>query len=103
MNKPAILFVSLLLLATAGAFSQIPVNLKARNRATGEEITFGSVARPGGRMTLLTEPNPVTGERVPISTTDLKKYEFIPGDIDIPVAAQNARAEGLRRPPQLRV
>ena len=81
MKKPAILFVSLLLLATAGTFSQIPVNLKARNRSTGEEITFGSVARPGGRMTLLTEPNPVTGERVPISTTDLKKYEFIPGDI----------------------
>lgn len=82
MKKAAIVIFSLLLLATSGAISQIPVNLSARNRVTGEVISIKLVARTGGRTVVQTSLDPATGQVTTISYADLRKYEFIPGDIE---------------------
>lgn len=82
MNKPVILLASIILSAATGAFSQIPVNLKAWNRVTGETIYINTVARTGARLVVQTTPDSVTGKKKTINYTDLKGYEFLPGNIE---------------------
>lgn len=82
MRKAAILLVILLFMAPAGALCQIPLNLKARLRTTGEEVTFENVRRSRGFLTLQTAPDPVTGKTSDVSQPELRQYELIPGDIE---------------------
>jgi hypothetical protein len=82
MNRSAIFLMSFLLLAVTEASGQIEVNLNARNRITGEQVTINAVSRAGGRLVVQTAPDPVTGKVSLISYADLRKYEFIPGNIE---------------------
>ena len=70
-----------MLVATV-ASGQIAVNISARNRNTKEQITINTVARFGGRLIVQTAPDPATGQVSIISFADLRKYEFIPGNIE---------------------
>ena len=82
MNRTAVLLISFLLLAVTESSGQISVNLNARNRNTGELVTINTVARPAGRLVVLTAPDPETGQASIIGFTDLRKYEFLPGNIE---------------------
>jgi hypothetical protein len=82
MNRTAILLTSFLLLLATGASGQIAVNISARNRITKEQVTINTVIRSGGRLIVQTALDPVTGQVSIISYPDLRKYEFIPGDIE---------------------
>ncbi len=82
MNRTAILLTSFLLLVATVASGQIAINISARNRNTKEQITINTVARFGGRLIVQTAPDPATGQVSIISFADLRKYEFIPGNIE---------------------
>ncbi len=82
MKKTIILLISFLLLASTEAFSQIPVNLKARYRATGEVITINNVLLTRGLLTLQTAPDTATGKTASILYTDLRQYNLVPYDIE---------------------
>lgn len=82
MNRTAVLLISFLLLAVTESSGQISVNLDARNRKTGELVKINTVARPAGRLVVQTAPDPETGYATIISFTDLRKYEFLPGNIE---------------------
>lgn len=82
MKKTAILLISFLMLASTEAFSQIPVNLIARDRVTGEVITINYVLLSGGQMTLQTAPDTATGKTVSFVYTDLRKYDVTPYNIE---------------------
>lgn len=82
MNRTVILLTSFLLLVVTGASGQIDVNISARNRTTGEPVTINTVARPGGHVVVQTAPDPATRQVTVISYADLRKYEFIPKNIE---------------------
>ncbi len=82
MNRTALFLISFLLLTATAASGQIAVNISARNRITKEQVTFNAVIRTGGRIVVQTALDPVTGQVSLISYPDLRKYEFIPGDIE---------------------
>lgn len=75
--------MSFLWFAATQASGQINVNLNARNRITGEPVTINAVARSGGgQLVVHTAPDHVTGQVTVISSADLRKYEFIPGNLE---------------------
>lgn len=82
MKKAAILLIILLLPASGEAYSQIQVNIKARNRTTGDTITLTNVTRSRGFLAVQTDPDPVTGKSVNILFTDLRSYRLIPDNIE---------------------
>ncbi|MCK7533610.1 MAG: hypothetical protein MZV63_22555 [Marinilabiliales bacterium] len=82
MNRTTLFLISFLLVTATAASGQIAVNISARNRNTKEQVTFNAVIRTGGRIVVQTALDPVTGQVSLISYPDLRKYEFIPGDIE---------------------
>lgn len=76
------MLILIILSAATGAFSQIPVNLKAWDRVTGEVIHINKIARTGVRIVAQTAPDSVTGKKTTINYADLKSYEFLPGNIE---------------------
>lgn len=82
MIRTAILMTSFFLLVTTLASGQIAVNISARNRNTKEKVTISAVIRTGGRLVVQTAFDPVTGQTSLIGYPDLRKYEFMPGNIE---------------------
>jgi Zn-dependent protease with chaperone function len=82
MKKTATLLFIMLLSVSHVAFSQINVNLQAKHRTTGEAVSIVGVARPAGRLTVMTAPDPVTGSARTILYPDLRKYEIALTDIE---------------------
>ncbi|MRR19267.1 hypothetical protein EG827_03655 [bacterium] len=82
MNRTAILLTSFFFLVTTAASGQIAVNVSARNPTTKERVTISAVIRTGGRLVVQTAMDPVTGQVSLINYPDLRKYEFVPGNIE---------------------
>ena len=82
MKKTYILLFIMLLSVSYEAFSQIRVNIKARNRSTGDTITLTNVTRSRGFLAVQTDTDQVTGKAVSILYTDLRNYTLIPDNIE---------------------
>lgn len=82
MKKTCILLFIMLLSVSYEAFSQIRVNIKARNRSTGDTITLTNVTRSRGFLAVQTDTDQVTGKAVSILYTDLRNYTLIPDNIE---------------------
>ncbi|NLE34045.1 MAG: M48 family metalloprotease [Bacteroidales bacterium] len=82
MKKATFLLVILLLASFAGAFCQIPLDLKARHRTTGEMVTFKNAGRSRGSLIVQTALDPATGKTNDVKQFELRQYEFFPGNIE---------------------
>ncbi len=82
MKKAVIFLIILLLPASGEAYSQIQVNIKARDRSTDDTITIRSLSRSHGLLTLQTAPDTDMEKTVRIPYTDLINYRLIPENIE---------------------